>query len=65
MRGRACPERGARTHLYDLTDRRIDGSDVSAQNNPVVRALKEQAEVLAQQSARIPPPRSRLSPGYQ
>jgi hypothetical protein len=42
------PEKGGRTKLYDLVDRRIDGSNV--QDNPAVKTLREQSEVLAQES---------------
>jgi hypothetical protein len=39
---------GGRTKLYDLVDRRIDGSSV--QDNPVAKTLREQSEILAQES---------------
>jgi hypothetical protein len=44
----AAAEPKGRTKLYDLVDRRIDGSSV--QDNPVAKSFREQSEVLAQES---------------
>ena len=44
----ATAEPKGRTKLYDLVDRRIDGSSV--QDNPVAKSFREQSEVLAQES---------------
>lgn len=44
----SVPEKGGRAKLYDLVEHRVDGSSVA--DNPVVKTLREQSEILAQES---------------
>ncbi|MCJ7610374.1 hypothetical protein MUP00_12060 [Candidatus Bathyarchaeota archaeon] len=44
----SVPEKAGRAKLYDFVEHRIDGSSVN--DNPVVKTLRKQSEVLAQES---------------
>jgi hypothetical protein len=45
----SVPERGVRAKLSDVVERRIDGTGSPA-DNPVVRTLRQESEILAQES---------------